>query len=323
MKRLSTMIALAALVASAGLAASPSRIDGVAAYVNAHVVTVSDVLKSSRSLQAQLSKGGADNATLNKGYLEALDDVVARKLIVDDYGEQKEIKIPDSIIEERVEGVIRDMFYGVRSDLLAALARDGMSEDAWRNQLREQMVVSSMRNLRVDSKVDVSPLAVRKHYDENRDSYARQPKVNLSMIVIAKGGDAAQQAVQQAKVDEVLDSLKGGGDFAELAKKFSEDSRAADGGKRGWMERDMLREDLAKVAFTVGVGQVSEAVDIGRQFCILKVDDRVDAVVIPFSEAQPAIERELRRVETRERFKAWVARLREDAYVKIVDESPF
>lgn len=323
MKRLSMIALLALLVASVGLTATPSRIDGVAAYVNAHVITVSDVLKASRALQEQLAKSGGDSAALNKAYLEALDSVVARKLIVDDYGEQKEIKIPDSIVEERVESVIRDMFNGDRSDLLAALAGDGMSEDAWRDQLREQMVVSSMRSLRVDSKIDVSPLAVRKRYDDNRESYARQPKVSLSMIVIAKGSDDAEQAVQQAKADEVLQSLKTGGDFTELAQKFSEDSRAADGGKRGWMERDMLREDLAEVAFSVGVGQVSDAVDIGKQFCILKIDDRVDAVVVPFSEAQPTIERELRRQESRELYDAWVARLRDDAYVKIVDESPF
>jgi parvulin-like peptidyl-prolyl isomerase len=322
MKRLA-IFAVTTLIASLGLAAAPARIDGVAAYVNAHVITVSDVLKTSRALQEQLSRGGEDSATLNKAYLAALDEVVARKLIVDDYENQKEIKIPDAMIEERVEGVISDMFNGDRSDLLSALSRDGMSEESWRTQIREQIVVSAMRNLRVDSKVDVSPLAVRKLYEEKRESYATQPKVKLRMIVIAKGDGEAKQAIQQAKVDELLQALKDGGDFAELARSVSEDSRAADGGARGWMERDMLREDLAKVAFTVGVGQVSDAIDIGKQFCILKVEDRVDAEIVPFDDVQPNIERELRQSQSRDLYDVWITRLRDDAYVKILDESPF
>lgn len=85
----------------------------------------------------------------------------------------------------------------------------------------------------------------------------------------------------------------------------------------------MLREDLAKVAFSVPVGKASDVVDIGKQFCILKVEDRVDADIVPFEQVQPRIERELRRVESRKLYDAWIARLRKDAYVKIVDESPF
>ncbi len=320
-KRLATM-ALMVVGASTVQAASVVRIDGVAAYVNEYTITASDVLATSRSLQEQIARG-QDPSQLNQAYLAALDEVIARKLILDDYENQKEIKIPDSIVEERVDGVVRDMFSGDRADLLAALARDGMSEHAWRTQLREQIVVSAMRNLRVDSKVDISPLSVRKRYDENQEAYATQPKVSLRMIVIAKGADEAEQAVQQAKIDELLQALNDEVDFAELAMKHSEDSRAAEGGDRGWMEQDMLREDLAEVAFSVAVGAVSEVVDIGKQFCILKIEDRVDAELVPFDEAQPGIERELRRAQSRELYDAWIARIRKDAYVKIVDESPF
>ncbi len=321
MKLLATM-ALAVLGISSALAASAVRIDGVAAHVNEYTITASDILKTSRALQEKIANGESP-AELNKAYRVALDEVIARKLILDDYDNQKEIKIPDSIVEERADSVILDMFNGDRAKLLAALANDGMGEDAWRAQIREQIVVSAMRNLRIDTKVDVSPLKVRERYDENPKEYASQPKVRLRMIVIAKGGDDAKRVAQQAKVDELQQALKDGGDFGEMARKYSEDSRASDGGDRGWMERDMLREDLAKVAFSVPVGKASDVVDIGKQFCILKVEDRVDADIVPFEQVQPRIERELRRVESRKLYDAWIARLRKDAYVKIVDESPF
>ncbi len=297
------------------------RIDGVAGYVNAHVITVSDVVKSSRELQVQLAKGEGEG--LNEIYLEAFENVIEQKLILDDYDGQKEIRIPDSVVSERVDSVIQDMFDGNRLDLLEALGRDGMSEQSWREQIREQIVVSAMRNLRVDSKVTVSPLAVRDAYDRDADRYTSQPKVKLRMIVIGKGESPNDMAIQREKLEEAVAALKDGIEFSEVAKKYSEDSRAKDGGDRGWMARDMLREDLAALAFSVGVGEVSEPVDIGMQTCLLKVEDRLDAEMISFDEAQPKIERELRVAEAKQLYEAWISRLRRDAFVKIVDTSPF
>jgi peptidyl-prolyl cis-trans isomerase C len=321
MKRLFGVI-VAASIAVVGLAAPSMRIDGVAAYVNAHVITVSDVLKSSRELQDQVAKGRV-GPNLNTAYLDAVNDVIARKLILDDYENQKEIRIPESVIDERVDGVINDMFDRSRADLLEALSKDGLTEALWRQQLQEKIVVSAMRNLRVESKVSVSPLTVRQRYDQDQARFTTQPKVKISMIVIAKGDSAEERAAKRAKVDVILAALKDGGAFAELAREDSEDSRAKDGGSRGWLEREMLREDLADVAFSVPVGGVSGAVDIGEQFCILKVEDRVDSEVMGFDKAQSAIEREIRIEQSLKLYDTWISRLRSNAYVKIVDESPF
>jgi peptidyl-prolyl cis-trans isomerase SurA len=313
-------IAMAVLLSAMGGFAASLRIDGVAAYANAHVITVSDVLKTSRALQEQLAKGRG-GPELDAAYKAAMDEVIGRKLILDDYENQKEIEIPDSAIDERANAIVRDMFGGDRAAFLEALAEDGLSEKAWREQIREQTIVGAMRNLRVDSKVSVSPLAVREAYDTNRVAYATQPKVSIRMIIIAKGDTDEAQVTQKAKMDAVVKALDEGGEFAELAIANSEDSRAADGGERGWLERDMLREDIAEVAFSIGIGKTSEALDIGKQFCILKVEDRVDAETIPFEEAQPRIERQLRIGLSQTLYETWINRLRQNGYVKTVDTS--
>jgi peptidyl-prolyl cis-trans isomerase SurA len=224
-------------------------------------------------------------------------------------------------VEERINTIVQNMFDGNRSHLFDALAQDGLSERAWRDQIREQLIVGAMRNLRVDSKVAVSPLAVREAYDHCPDDYATQPKAKVRMIIISKGASEEEEATQQAKVDAVLEGIKAGGDFAELAIANSEDGHAVDGGDRGWLERDMLRDDLAEVAFSIGIGEVSDAVDIGKQLCIVKVEDRVDAERISFEEVQPVIERKLRIEQSRDLYDSWIARLRKNGYVKIVSKS--
>jgi len=313
-------IMIAVVLPMIGFSESPLRIDGVSAYANEHVITVSDVLKSSRALQ-ELLASKRDGEELNKVYRDAIDEVISRKLIVDEYESQKEIRIPEGVVEERVDSIVREMFNGERSELLKALAKDGLSEEIWRAQIQEQTIVSAMRNLRVDSKLSISPLTVREAYDRDRAKYATPPKVKLRMIVIAKGDTPEETTAQRAKLERVKAALAKGDAFATVAVAHSEDSRAAEGGDRGWLERDMLREDLAKVAFACAVGAVSETVDIGKQVCILTVEDKVDAVLIPFEDVQGRIERELQIGQSRQLFDAWIARLRKHAYVKIVDKA--
>jgi peptidyl-prolyl cis-trans isomerase C len=145
--------------------------------------------------------------------------------------------------------------------------------------------------------------------------------VKLRMIVIAKGDTPEETTAQRAKLERVKAALAKGDEFAAVAVAHSEDSRAAEGGDRGWLERDMLREDLAEVAFACAIGAVSETVDIGKQVCILTVEDKVDSVIVSFEDVQGRIEHELKIGQSRQLFTTWIARLRKHAYIKIVDEA--
>ena len=315
MKRI-LLLAVIMVIPAMTIANTVQDVDGVAAYVNEHIITISDVIRTSRTLMEQTSKDGIINQ--NDVYNEALEDVISRKLIFDDYESQKEIQIPESTFEERADSTIRDMFNGNRLDFIEALAADELSEDVWRAQMREQTIVGVMRNLRVDNKVTVSPLAAREIYDANRDKYTTQPSIKLRMIVIAKGASDDEKTAQQKKLDQVLKALKEGGDFAELAKSYSEDSYASDGGNRDWLKADMLRKDLADAAFATKVGDISDVVDIGKQVFIIKVEDRVEARIVSFEDAKPLVEQQLRMEQSVKLYDAWVDRLRKNAYIKIV-----
>jgi len=314
---------VAGLIPLAAVAAeNDMKIDGVAAYVNGHTILASDVIRASRELQQMLSQPMRDSAKLNEVYLGALNRDIDRKLILDDYEGQKKIKIPESIFKERSDAIIEDMFKGNRSDFLDALAADNVSESTWRSSMREKTIISAMRNLRVGSKVIISPLAAYEVYKNNPGNYATEPSVKLSMIVISKGSTAEEKAAQKDKLKKLLNALKNGADFAEEAKLYSEDSYAAAGGMRNWMKRDMLRDDLAKVAFSTEVGKV-RVVDIGKQYCFIKVEDRVAAEVVAFDDARPMIEKQLRGEQSNKLYDAWIARLRKNAYIKIVKTNPF
>ncbi len=290
-------------------------VDGVAAYANTHVITFSDVLGTSRDLQQMLAqRRGGDE--VNATYRLVLDELINRKLIMDAYEEQKEIRIPEEMIKERVEEVIRDMFGNDRVAFLRALSADGQSEQAWREHIREQMTVAAMRNLQVDSQVRVSPLAVRTRYELAPERYEKPARVNFSMIVIGKGDGAG-------RLQEALAALEQGEPFGAVARRYSEDVRAVEGGARGWIESNMLRDDLRDVVMRIEPGQVSEVIDIGANHALVRVEAREEPVGMRFEDVYADIERELRLELSRDIYEEWVARLRRDAFVRVLNEAPF
>ncbi len=313
---------LALLAPLVCLSENDTRVDGVAAYVNSHTITITDVIKSSRALQQKLTEGISDPAVLNSLYTNALDTIIDHKLILDDYENQKKIKIPEEAFLDRENAIIDEMFNGNRSDFLDALAADHITEEQWRANMREKSIVTAMRNVNVESKVSISPLAAYELYRKNSDKYTTQPAIKMKMMVIAKGNSPSEKSIQKKKMVAVLKALKNGGEFSTLAKKYSEDHYAAKGGSRGWTKRDMLREDLAKVAFAAKPGAV-RVVDIGNTYCIIEIDDKVDEKKIPFEEARPLIEDQLRQDAAQKLYYAWIERLRKYAYIKVVNASPF
>lgn len=298
------------------------RVDGVAAYVNAHVITYSDVLGASRALQQRVAQrqGGEE---VNALYRQTLEEVINRKLMLDTYADQKLIRIPDEMIEERVQNVIREMFQNDRMAFLGALAAEGHSETAWREQIREQIVVGAMRNLRVDSQVRVSPLSVRERYDQTVSQQQIPPTVTFNMIVIGIGQDETARAAQKEKLAAVQAALAAGDDFAAVARRYSEDSLAASGGLRDWVEPGMLRAELRDLVMQAGIGVVKGPVEIGPHFALVKVQGRREAARRSFEDAYAELERELRMEMEQRLYADWIAQLRRDAFVRVLDEKPF
>jgi len=300
----------------------PVRVDGVAAYVNAHVITYSDVLGASRELPRLVAQR-QDSETVNKMFGNVLDGLVERKLILDAYADQKLIRIPDEMIEERVQSVVRDMFKNDRMAFLAALAAEGQHESAWREQIREQIVVGAMRNLHVDSQVRISPLDVRERYEQTVDKRATPPAVKFRMIVIGIGDDEAAKVSQKAKLEAARAALAADGDFAKVARRYSEDALADSGGLRDWTAPDMLRTGLRELVMQAEIGTVKGPVEIGAHYALVQVEGRREAQRYSFEDAYAEIERELRMEMEQRLYTAWIAQLRKNAFVRVLDEKPF
>ncbi|MFC1452900.1 peptidylprolyl isomerase [Verrucomicrobiota bacterium] len=299
--------------------------DGVAAHVNEQVITVGQVLAAIEPVQRQLAarySGDELKAKLQEAFDNALRSLVERRLILDAY-QSGDMRVPDWVVERRVNEIIQDVFSGDRSELFTALAEDRLTYEEWRREVAEQIAVVSMRDSRVRQNVAVSPGAVRDYYEQHLDEYRSDPEVNLKMVMIGKSGGSGGGDEPRERAERARSRLLAGEDFAALAREVSEGTHAADGGSWGWVEPKMLRRDLEEALGAVKPGQISEIVETEGEFYILKVEGRKEAALARFEDVQPEIENELRREAAARLYDQWVAGLWKDGYVKIFPLSVF
>jgi peptidyl-prolyl cis-trans isomerase D len=137
----------------------------------------------------------------------------------------------------------------------------------------------------------VSPDQLRKDYQDSIDSYRTPERANVRHILIKTQGKPKEQAPQlKAKAEDLLKQIKAGGNFAELAKKNSEDpGSAVKGGELGWIVRGQTVPPFEKAAFSLKAGETSGVVETEYGYHILQVEEQQAAHTQSFEEAQPQL----------------------------------
>jgi peptidyl-prolyl cis-trans isomerase D len=138
---------------------------------------------------------------------------------------------------------------------------------------------------------------LQSYYDQHRDEFRVLEQVNVRHILIkanpAADGKADPKAVDEArkKAEDVLKQLKAGGNFAELAKKYSEDPGSAkNGGSLDWIEKGRTVPEFEKAAFSLPKGGTSDLVQSSYGFHIIHVEDKHDAHMKSLAEVKNQIE---------------------------------
>jgi len=151
--------------------------------------------------------------------------------------------------------------------------------------------------------VQVTPEDLKRYYSQNMDQFRVAEQVKVRHILVktptpGADGKVDEKAVEAArnKAQDVLKQLRAGGNFAQLAKKYSDDTTAQEGGDLGWIGRGRTVPEFEKAAFTLNKGQISEVIQTTYGFHIIQLDDKQQARVKTLEEVreqiQPIIARE-------------------------------
>lgn len=326
MKRFAVTAILALSLAPAVWAQKAEIIDGVAAIVNRDVITISQVRElvgaRERSLR-EVYSGQELQDKVKEMRLAALKDLIDRQLILQEFRKMQEkgANIPDYVIDDRVQTIIREEFGGDRSAFVRTLQAQGYTLTRFKEIEREKIIVQAMRQSKVDNNFVISPTQIQAYYNKNKSAYATPEQVRLRMIVIREGagGDVPDVGSKKDLVQEIRQKIAGGAEFDRMAQMYSEDESTQQvGGDWGWIERNTLNEKLTSVAFSLRPGEVSPVVEIGGTYYILMVEAKKNASVKPISDVREEIEKNLIQQERMKAQQRWLDALREKAYIKVL-----
>lgn len=155
---------------------------------------------------------------------------------------------------------------------------------------------------RVAAQVQVSDADLHDYYDKHKDRYVVSERRRARHILIAVN-DKRSDAAARARADEVLAKLKAGGDFAALAKQYSDDpGSAADGGDLGWSERSAFVAPFADAVFAMKPNEVRGPVKTQYGYHIIQLEGIEPEQAKTFEQARAEIEQQLRRDKASDRF---------------------
>lgn len=285
-------------------------IDGYAAIVNDRIITIGDVMDSTREAEERLRvqySGDDLEARRKELFQSGLERLIDQALILEEFKKQ-EGQMPERAVTDYINDIVHENFNGDRSALLDALAKDQVTMDEWRETIRERLIVSAMRRNAIGDRVVIPPRQIREAYEADQERYHQPEEVNLRMIFVRAGTDSEKAF---AAINDALAAITNGADFAAVAKEKSDDSSAVDGGAWGWLQSSMLREELKKEVDTLSPGQVSPVIHTTEGFYLLKLEERRAASTRSFEDVRQQIEKELRENESERLYKEWMARLRQ------------
>ena len=143
---------------------------------------------------------------------------------------------------------------------------------------------------RVRPEVKVSDDDLRSYYSSHIDQYRVPDRVKASHILFkTTGKSAADIAKDKQTAQDVLNQIQKGADFAEMAKKYSQDTTASQGGDLGWIQRGQTVKEFEDTAFSLKPGQVSGLVTTTYGIHIIKVFDKQTAHLQSFDEVKDSI----------------------------------
>jgi len=245
----------------------------------------------------------------------ALQDLIDRQLILQAF-KKENYQIPDHFVEERMHDIVRTDFGGDRNTFLKTLEAQNYTMGEFKKVEMEKMIVQAMRGKNVKLNTVASPVKVEEYYKAHREEFTSKEQIKLRLIMIPSHAADGNAAAQKAMAEEIFSKLVNGAEFERVAQLYSEDSTRDKGGDWGWIERKTLAAPLEKVAFNIKPGKISNIIDFGGNYYILKVEEKHGGDTKTFEQARPDIEKKLFQQQAQNLQERWLASLRAKAYIK-------
>lgn len=226
------------------------------------------------------------------------------------------IAIAEVEVEKALAAAREDM--GGDQAFTARLSRLGMDAIHFRRRLGRQLAVEQLLAREVGPSVAVSEDEIRRFYEANQARFRMTESVRLRHILVRRGedGDSGDPGTARVRIETIKAQLEKGADFADVARRYSEEPAAEQAGDLGYVHRGQLLPPLEAAVFDLAPGEVSRILTSDVGFHLFKAIDRRPATTIPIEKARSEIRQELWQKKYEGALQRYLRRLRESAKIQ-------
>jgi peptidyl-prolyl cis-trans isomerase SurA len=295
-------------------------VEEIIARVNNDVITLSDYQKAEGALQkeAQQDCQGCTDAKINEmveeGRKNLLRDLIDHSLLVErakDLDIEAETDLVKQLDQIRQQNGLPSM-----DALQKAVESSGMNWADYEQRLRDNILTQKVIQQEVGSNIKIGHDEIEKYYEAHKSEFVKPEEVDLSGIFFSTENKSPQEiALVKAKADALETRVKAGEDFAALARRFSEDSAASQGGELGEFKRGEMSDALEKVVFALKKGDSTGVLEVPNGLEIYHVNQHFVAGLQPLSKVSDEIDNDLYQSRIDAALRKYLTQLRKDSYV--------
>jgi peptidyl-prolyl cis-trans isomerase SurA len=343
-----------ALVASACLPAFASGqvVEEIVTRVNNQIITRSEYIRSKDQLRDQVKQEDANNADklFADREKDVLRDLVDQALLLD---KGKDLSITgDTELIKRLDQMRKDMKLASLEDLEKEATKQGISWEDFKQNMKNQIITQKVIGEEVSQHLSVTKEEEEAFYNAHKNEMEQPEAIRLSEILVApkttaapapaaaapadptappaaaqppvddaakQAADAAALSAAEIKANDLLKQIHDGAAFEDVAKKNSDGPSAPDGGTLGIFKRGQLAKELEDRTFAMKAGNVTDVIRTKQGYVILKVVDHQMPGIPAMKDALPKIQDALYYEKLQPALRAYLTKLREDAYIKYAE----
>ncbi len=323
------------LLAQTQSAPSDTVVEEIIARVNNNIITRADLRKARQELYTE-ARQEPDPTHAEQQAKEhepdLLRDLIDQQLLL---SKAQEMGInADTELVKKLDELRKQMHADSMEDMEKAAEAQGVSFEDFKQNLKNNLITQRVIGQEVGGHISVPTAEIQQYYDQHKSEMERPEQVRLSEILVStqsptavkndKGENALPEtpspeviAQAQAKANQIYDMLKKGGNFDDLAKKYSNGPTSAIGGDLEYFKRGTLSKEYESKVFDLQPGQYTMPIQTKQGFVILKVTEHQTAGVPPLKDVEGRIQEQLYLTKMQPALRDYLTKLREDAYIDI------
>ena len=265
------LVGLAPAQTASRAASQPVAADRIVAVVNDEVITHHELRSRLDSALGQLQRQGT---TLPPR--DALEKQMLERLVMDkvqlQFAREIGLRVDDAQLDQALQRIAANNKLSL-AQFRAALEKDGISFANFREEIRAEITIARLREREVDSRIFISEGEIDNYLAGATGQSGSGEEYQMAHILLRAPESASPEQIQQlrAKADQVVERLRQGENFAQLAAAYSDAPDGLRGGDLGWRSLERLPTMFAEVAVTLKVGEVSPVLRSSNGFHLIQL----------------------------------------------------